>query len=59
VTYCHTCERYFDPLGIASHRAAHRRRNETCRITYTNGDTYIHEFGTDDDEEKDAGATAD
>lgn len=30
-------------MGIASHRAAHRRRNENCIITYSGG-TWQHEF---------------
>jgi len=42
--YCHTCEKYFHYLGIARHRAAHRARQEDCRIEYTNGDTYRHNF---------------
>ena len=47
--YCHTCEREFHYLGIASHRKAHLNRGEQCRITYTNGDTYVH--GNDDQEQ--------
>ncbi len=42
--YCHTCKRWFHSLGIASHRAAHRRRHQSVKITYTNGDTYRHDF---------------
>lgn len=41
-TFCHACSKWFHYLGIASHRAGHRRRGEDCRITYTNGETYIH-----------------
>lgn len=40
--YCRTCDRWFNYLGIASHRAAHLRKGEECTITYTNGDTYKH-----------------
>jgi len=42
--YCHTCKRYFHWLGITRHRAAHRERKEDCKITYTNGDTYLHPY---------------
>jgi len=41
---CHTCNRRIDSLGIAGHRAMHRRRRETCEITYSDGLTYIHDF---------------
>ncbi len=40
--YCQTCDKDFNYLGIASHRASHRRRGEDCIITYTNGETYKH-----------------
>lgn len=43
-TYCHTCERWFHSLGIASHRTYHRNRNQDCRVTYTNGDTHVHSY---------------
>lgn len=43
-TYCHTCERDFHYLGIASHRVYHRNRQQRCRITYTNGETYVYEY---------------
>lgn len=42
--YCHTCQKDFHYLGIMSHKAAHRRRKEDCRITYTYGDTYNFKF---------------
>jgi len=42
--YCHTCNRYFHWLGINSHRAAHRRRGETCTITYTHGNTVTFDW---------------
>lgn len=44
--YCHTCDKSFHHLGIASHRAKHRRRQENCKITYSNGKTFIHYFST-------------
>lgn len=44
MTYCHTCKKYFHPLGISRHRAMHRDKREDCEITYANGDTYFHEF---------------
>jgi len=42
--YCHTCDREFHYLGIATHRSAHRTLKEDCKITYTNGDTYVHAY---------------
>ena len=36
--------KYFHWLGIARHRAMHRDKKEDCKITYSNGDTYIHLF---------------
>ena len=42
--YCHTCERWFHYLGIASHRTYHRNRNENCRVTYTNGETFTYNY---------------
>lgn len=42
--YCHNCKRYFQPFGIPSHRAVHRRRQENCTITYSHGQTYEHNF---------------
>lgn len=43
--YCHTCKRWFDSLGIASHRASHRRKSENCEIKYKNGQTIQHLYG--------------
>ena len=43
-TYCHTCNKWFHYLGIAKHRSGHRNRNENCKITMTNGDTYNYEY---------------
>lgn len=42
--YCHTCKKDFHYLGINMHRAAHRRRNEDCKITYTHGNTLTFKF---------------
>ena len=56
--YCDTCKKYFQSLGIARHRAAHRARKENCTITYSRGDTYDHRFGGEGDpaEKKDSDA---
>lgn len=35
--YCHTCGRSYHYLGIAGHRAAHRRRRELVKITMASG----------------------
>ena len=43
--YCFTCKKRFHYLGIARHRAAHRDKKENCKIMYTNGDTYEHNYG--------------
>lgn len=37
--YCHTCDKDIHYLGIANHRAGHRRRKEDCKITFTHGNT--------------------
>ncbi len=42
--YCHTCDRDIHHLGIMSHRAAHRRREENCRITFSDGRTVSYKF---------------
>lgn len=42
--YCHNCDKDFHHLGIASHRATHRRKNEDCVITYSDGKTFKHLF---------------
>ena len=41
---CHTCVKDFHHQGIATHRAMHRDKKENCKITYTNGETYVHEY---------------
>jgi len=35
--FCHTCQKAFEPGGIAGHRAAHRRRKEKVTIEFTHG----------------------
>lgn len=45
--YCHTCDKDFHPMGIASHRAGHRRRKEDCKITFTNGDTFSYSYAVE------------
>lgn len=42
--YCVTCAKKFHPLGIMRHRAMHRDKKENCEITYSNGDTYLHDY---------------
>jgi len=42
--YCYGCQRWFHYLGIASHRAIHRRKKEDVMIKYSKGDTYLHKF---------------
>lgn len=42
--YCHTCGRWFHYMGINSHRAAHRRRAEDCKITYIGEKSPSDEF---------------
>lgn len=42
--YCHTCDKEFNSLGIARHRAMHRDKKEDCKITYKNGETINHRF---------------
>lgn len=42
--YCHTCGAEYHTLGIASHRAMHRRKNEDCTITFTSGNTFTWRY---------------
>jgi len=42
--FCHTCKKEFHYRGINRHRAMHRDKNEDCKITYSNGDTYYFKF---------------
>lgn len=47
--YCHNCETSFHYLGIASHRAGHRRRHEDCVITFTDGTTKMWKYSRRDE----------
>ncbi len=42
--YCFNCNKEFHHLGIASHRAVHRRAKEDCKIMYSDGTTKTHGF---------------
>ena len=42
--YCHSCDKYFHWLGITRHRAMHRDRRESVKITYTKGNTEFHDY---------------
>jgi len=48
--YCYTCEREIHHLGIMSHRAAHRRRGEDCKIEFSTGRVVAYQFSADRDE---------
>jgi hypothetical protein len=41
---CHTCDKDIHHLGIMSHRAMHRRRQENCEITFSDGRTVTYAF---------------
>ena len=41
---CYTCARDIHHLGIMSHRAMHRRKREDCKIMYSDGRTFTHNF---------------
>lgn len=45
--YCHKCKKYYHSLGIMRHRAMHRDKNESVKITYKYGNTVNHAFGKD------------
>lgn len=42
--YCHTCDKEFNSLGIARHRAMHRDKKEDCKIIYKDGTIINHKF---------------
>lgn len=42
--YCYTCGREIHHLGIMSHRAAHRRRGEDCKIAFSTGKVFTYKF---------------
>lgn len=44
--YCHRCDNYYHHLGIKNHKNMHKNRNESVRITYSDGSTKIHKFST-------------
>jgi hypothetical protein len=48
--YCYVCKKWFHYMGIARHRVMHMRKNEYCKIGYTNGD--ILEWNIDKKEDK-------
>lgn len=43
--FCFRCRKWFHHLGIASHRAMHRRMSEDCTIEYSDGHILTHRFG--------------
>ena len=43
--YCHKCKRYFHPLGIMRHRAMHRDKKETVKITFSDGRCSVYDYG--------------
>lgn len=45
--YCFTCKKGVHHLGIASHRAMHRRREENCEIRYSTGKRLLHIYTLD------------
>ena len=42
--FCITCRQYFNPRGIAPHRAKHRRRGEYCSIEYTDKSVVHYDY---------------
>lgn len=42
--YCVTCDKEFHHLGIMSHRAMHRRREEDCSIVFSDGRNISYSF---------------
>lgn len=42
--FCHNCKKEIHHLGIMSHRAMHRRKQESVTITYSTGKTFIHSY---------------
>lgn len=42
--HCFTCDRDIHHLGIMSHRAAHRRRGELCKIMFSDGRTIVYHY---------------
>lgn len=51
--YCHNCKKWYHHLGIARHRAKHRDRGETVKITLSGGDTTIvYKYGGENDDNR-------
>lgn len=50
--HCYTCDRKFNYLGIASHRASHKRKREDCIIEFTYGDIYEWKYSELKQEDK-------
>lgn len=42
--YCKTCDKDFNHLGIARHRAMHRKKREDCKIVYSDGSEVSYKF---------------
>ncbi|MEQ8504626.1 MAG: hypothetical protein RIB80_04820 [Rhodospirillales bacterium] len=42
--YCYTCDKDIHHMGIMSHRAAHRRRGEDCKIMFSTGRVVSYSF---------------
>jgi len=42
--HCYTCNKDLHYLGVATHRAMHRRKREDCRIGFTDGRIGVWEF---------------
>ncbi len=42
--HCYTCGRDIHHLGIMSHRAMHRRRQENCTVMFSNGNVVEYQF---------------
>lgn len=42
--FCYNCDRWFHYLGIATHRAMHRRKQEKVEILYSSGIIKTHDY---------------
>ena len=47
-SYCHTCKRAFNFMGIVVHMQSHKRGKKDCVITYKCG-TFEHNFNKKED----------
>ncbi len=43
--YCVTCDKALHPMGVAGHRAMHKRRKQNCTIQVTSGKTFTWRYG--------------